>query len=82
MRGSFLTGLLGWAAAIGVAHGDAPLTMLTRAAKAEGAVCLDGSPGAYYVSKGSGTGARKWYIHQQGCASACQCAALRARALA
>ena len=40
--------------------------LLSRAAKENGAVCLDGSPGMVYVRKGSGDGANKWYIHHQG----------------
>jgi len=39
---------------------------LTAAAKATGAVCLDGTPGMIYVRKGTGSGANKWYIHHQG----------------
>ena len=39
------------------------LTLLTDAEK-NGAVSLDGSPGAYYFYKGEET--RKWYLHQQG----------------
>ena len=31
-----------------------------------GARCLDGTPGAYYIRKGVGSGANKWYIHHQG----------------
>ena len=30
------------------------------------AVCLDGTPGAYYHSPGSGAGSRKWYVHMEG----------------
>lgn len=33
---------------------------------APGAVCLDGSPGAYYYRAGFGDGARKWYVHFEG----------------
>ena len=32
----------------------------------EGAVCLDGSPPGYHIGAGSGSGARKWIIHQTG----------------
>ena len=39
---------------------------LDEAAAKTGAVCLDGTPGAYYLSPGSGDGASKWYIHHQG----------------
>eukprot|EP00123_Amoebidium_parasiticum_P011953 comp21017_c0_seq1/m.28217 comp21017_c0_seq1/g.28217 ORF comp21017_c0_seq1/g.28217 comp21017_c0_seq1/m.28217 type:complete len:426 (-) comp21017_c0_seq1:266-1543(-) len=31
-----------------------------------GAVCLDGTPGAYYLRNGTGGGVNKWYIHFQG----------------
>jgi hypothetical protein len=33
--------------------------LLTEAAQTSGAVCLDGTPAAYYVHKGSGAGASK-----------------------
>merc|ERR1719183_1221361 len=39
---------------------------MTDAAKSNGAQCLDGSPGAYYLQKGTGDGVNKWYIHHQG----------------
>jgi len=39
---------------------------MTDAAKENNAVCLDGSPGAYYFLPGSGSGANKWYVHHQG----------------
>jgi hypothetical protein len=42
------------------------IVRLTEAAERTGAVCLDGSPAAYYHRKGTGTGANKWYIHHQG----------------
>lgn len=56
---------------------DAPKYMLDDAAQSKGAVCLDGTPGAYYFSPGSGDGATKWYIHMQGggwCLSPTDCA--------
>ena len=28
--------------------------------------CLDGTPAIYYHAKGTGSGANKWFIHQQG----------------
>ena len=37
--------------------GKFSLVLLTSAAEADGAVCLDGSPGAYYLREGSGDGA-------------------------
>ncbi len=48
------------------ANSTASLTLLTDQAEESGARCLDGTPGAYYFREGSGDGARKWYIHQQG----------------
>lgn len=56
---------------------DAPVYFLEDAAKTKGAVCLDGTPGAYYFSPGSGEGSTKWYIHMQGggwCLSPSDCA--------
>ena len=32
----------------------------------QGAVCLDGSAPGYYIGEGSGSGARKWILHQGG----------------
>lgn len=32
----------------------------------EDAKCLDGTPAIYYHRKGTGTGANKWFLHQQG----------------
>ena len=40
------------------------LTLLENEAAALGAVCLDGSPGAYYLTKGAESA--KFYLHQQG----------------
>lgn len=50
------------------ADGNSTMTKvsLTDAAAKTGAVCLDGSPAAYYIRPGSGSGASKWYIHHQG----------------
>jgi len=36
------------------------------AAKTDNAVCLDGTPSVYYHRPATGSGANKWYIHQQG----------------
>jgi len=44
----------------------AVLVKLTNAPKDFGAMCLDGSPPAYYFQKGSGTGANKWEFHHEG----------------
>ena len=46
--------------------GNAKITLLKDAAAKTGAVCLDGSPGAYYHVPGTGDGANKWYVHHQG----------------
>ena len=46
--------------------GNAKITLLTAAAAATGAVCLDGSPGAYYHVPGTGDGKNKWYVYHQG----------------
>lgn len=48
------------------ADGPAMKYEMTEAAKTFGAKCLDGTPGAYYFQKGSGSGADKWYVHHQG----------------
>jgi len=40
------------------------VTFLTTEAVADGAVCLDGSPSAYYYNEGAETS--KFYIHQEG----------------
>lgn len=53
----------------------AELVLLSQAATEEGAVCLDGSPSAYYIYRGAET--RKWIIHQNGggwCSSPIDCA--------
>jgi len=36
---------------------------MTEAAENDNARCLDGTPGVYYFSPGSGSGANKWYVH-------------------
>eukprot|EP00435_Cladocopium_sp_Y103_P017605 s551_g4.t1 len=46
-------------------HLDAVKIELTEAAASTGAVCLDGTPAAYYFQKGSGDGINK-YIHHEG----------------
>lgn len=48
------------------ADGPAQKYEMTAAAKNTGAVCLDGTPGAYFLQKGTGSGAKKWYVHHQG----------------
>eukprot|EP01052_Picozoa_sp_SAG31_P011481 SAG31_NODE_651_length_13184_cov_4.999541_2_plen_127_part_00 len=47
-------------------QGNAKITLLKDAAAATGAVCLDGSPPAYYHVPGTGDGVNKWYVHHQG----------------
>ena len=57
----------------GMAHVNFTKTVLGT----HGAVCLDGSPGAYYFRAGSGTGTRKWYVHFEGggwCTTPRECA--------
>ena len=39
---------------------------LTKLNAATGALCLDGTPGAFYFRAGTGSGKAKWYIHHQG----------------
>ena len=63
--------LLGAAASAGVAPSPSPypptlfnITLLTDAAQQDGAVCLDGSPPAIYVSRGTEAG--KFFVHQEG----------------
>ncbi|KAL6613716.1 hypothetical protein ACP70R_035986 [Stipagrostis hirtigluma subsp. patula] len=41
------------------------LTLVTGAQE-KGAVCLDGSPSAYHLQRGSGSGSQSWIIHLQG----------------
>jgi len=43
----------------------ATLVLLTGETN-NGAACLDGSPPAYYIHEGSGSGANKWFLHHQG----------------
>jgi len=45
---------------------QASRVLLTDEAKEDGALCLDGSPPAYYFHPGSGDGANKWFLHYQG----------------
>uniref|UniRef100_A0A1D1Z967 Pectin acetylesterase n=1 Tax=Anthurium amnicola TaxID=1678845 RepID=A0A1D1Z967_9ARAE len=55
--------------------GLVPLT-LVRNARDRGAVCLDGSPPAYHIDRGFGTGMNNWVIHLQGggwCSSVASC---------
>ncbi|XP_074564211.1 pectin acetylesterase 5-like isoform X1 [Curcuma longa] len=45
-----------------------PLVDLTvvHDAEAKGALCLDGSPPAYHLSRGFGSGSAKWLVHLEG----------------
>ena len=61
---------------IGQAAFDSWSLVLLNDAAAEGAVCLDGSPGGYLFEPGSGAGAQKWIMHFQGggwCTSLASC---------
>jgi len=42
------------------------LNLLVQAAQAEGALCLDGTPSAYYFHPGTGSGANKWLLFHEG----------------
>ncbi|CAL9210976.1 unnamed protein product [Musa hybrid cultivar] len=44
---------------------NVPMTLL-KSAVAEGAVCLDGSPAAYNLAPGSGSGANNWLLFVEG----------------
>ncbi|XP_074590392.1 pectin acetylesterase 8-like [Curcuma longa] len=62
---------LAWAcalAALALLKADAEFVNLTRvqSAVAQGAVCLDGSPPAYHLSPGRGSGLRSWLVHLEG----------------
>lgn len=46
--------------------GDPGVAPISNLSGYPGAVCLDGTPGAYYHLPGTGSGANKWYIHHQG----------------
>ncbi|XP_042425861.1 uncharacterized protein LOC122013690 [Zingiber officinale] len=39
---------------------------LVHDAEAKGALCLDGSPAAYHLTKGFGSGSDKWIVHLEG----------------
>jgi len=57
------------AATVLAAAGDATIgtaVFLKTAAQADNAVCLDGTPGVFYLAKGTGDGVNKWYIHHEG----------------
>lgn len=47
-------------------NSTATATFLTEYVESTGARCLDGSPAVYYWRPGTGDGAKKWYLHQQG----------------
>ena len=48
------------------APGSGTLVKLTAAVGTHGARCLDGSPAAYYFTKGSGSGADMWVVNLNG----------------
>ena len=74
---SLIAGLCGILGLAGGASAQGQGYLLDAAAKGPAnAVCLDGTPGGYYLSAGSGDGASKWYIHMEGggwCRSAHDC---------
>uniref|UniRef100_A0A2P2IIC1 Pectin acetylesterase n=1 Tax=Rhizophora mucronata TaxID=61149 RepID=A0A2P2IIC1_RHIMU len=45
--------------------GSVPITVV-ETARAKGAVCLDGSPPAYHLERGSGSGINNWLVHMEG----------------
>jgi len=52
------------------------LFLMKEAVVTDNAVCLDGTPGGYYYSPGSGSGAAKWLVYHEGggwCESAEDC---------
>jgi hypothetical protein len=66
---TFVAGLL-VACSVGCSHSDLPTAYssgdpgsapLSNLSSYPGAVCLDGTPGAYYHLKGNGSGVNKWY---------------------
>ncbi|KAF2316095.1 hypothetical protein GH714_040996 [Hevea brasiliensis] len=48
------------------AEGDSIPITIVETAKARGAVCLDGSPPAYHIDKGYGSGINNWIVHMEG----------------
>ncbi|KAJ9466998.1 Pectin acetylesterase 9 [Diplonema papillatum] len=57
-----LAALLAATAAVGLMD----LELMTDEVKTMGAMCLSGSPGGYYIGKGSGADARNWMIFFEG----------------
>lgn len=53
---------------------------LKDAAVSDNAVCLDGSPGAYYILAGNQS--TKWYLHHQGGGELCHCSLQRGATVA
>jgi len=52
---------------VGLGFGaPANLRLLPSEAVTLGAVCIDGTPGGYYLRNGTGNGANKWIIHMEG----------------
>ncbi|MQL93022.1 hypothetical protein Taro_025660 [Colocasia esculenta] len=71
-------GGVGTASKVGFPSDGSDIVRLTllRKAKERGAVCLDGSPPAYHIDRGSGTGVNNWVIHLEGggwCNSVASC---------
>ena len=67
------------AAGTGALPRDMARVLLSDAAASPArAVCLDGTPGAFYLRRGAGAGASRWFVHLQGggwCSSLADCAA-------
>ncbi|KAF7090524.1 hypothetical protein CFC21_093259 [Triticum aestivum] len=57
-----------FACALAVLEADGYFVDITyvESAVAKGAVCLDGSPPAYHLARGSGSGASSWLVHFEG----------------
>ena len=51
-------------ATFGDASDALELVLLEQAARDDGALCIDGTPGGYYYRPGSGSGANKWVRNQ------------------
>jgi hypothetical protein len=63
---AFLLGVVSGSFGASIGANTATVVFLTAASKATGAVCIDGTPPAYYFRQGTGSGAKKWYIHHEG----------------
>jgi len=53
--------------AVGIVLSQNPASLVViNDAKDLGGMCLDGTPPAYYIAKGSGSGVNKWEFHHEG----------------